>query len=345
MAVAAVSSYHRLWTCSGNAREASVVESFASCLAAPLRPAAELGCTMAKEKGEGSSQCLSSPPHPWEENPLPSGLPWSTQAIFLRSQAERQREAVWLHAPTHTSSKTSVSLGNRFWEAHGFDCSYTRKCLFSRHNHVLLVCCDRYIVSIKKKGIYSLRIQSVFYILDTCYSIHADSCSVTTLKKTPNWQYYFCYECNKSTVTSHPGSLKATIMHLNNIRYSVIGTEAPQACHLGQITLKPKLFARKRHITWNFLPLNTVFILWPRARAWTPKRWILENSLDATYWAWNGTLDFCSRSNEQALAHLIVRGSASEPPPQQDALPFEHSWEYLRCWNCTSRLSFKIKHL
>lgn len=128
----------------------------------------------------------------------------------------------------------------------------------------------------------------------------------------------------------------------------MLGSEAPQACHLGQIMFRPKIFARKRQITWNFLYLSTVFILWPRARAQTPKCWILENSSDATYWAWNGNLDFCSGSCEQwqTLAQLIMRGSASETCLQQDALHFTNSTlESSRCWNCTSRLSFTIKPL
>lgn len=82
------------------------------------------------------------------------------------------------------------------------------------------------------------------YILDACYSIHADSYSITTLKKTQNQQYYFSYECNKNIVTGHSDSLKASIMHL--ITYDILlGTEAPQAYHLGQIMFKAKLFCEE----------------------------------------------------------------------------------------------------
>jgi len=62
-AVAAVSSYHRLCTRSGNARKAPIVDSSASRPAAPLGPVTELGCTTAREKGQRRSQCLPSPPH------------------------------------------------------------------------------------------------------------------------------------------------------------------------------------------------------------------------------------------------------------------------------------------
>ena len=60
----------------------------------------------------------------------------------------------------------------------------------------------------------------MFYIVDVCYSIYADSYSIATLKKKTKLAILLCYECNKNVVTSHFGSLKATIMHL--ITYDIL---------------------------------------------------------------------------------------------------------------------------